>query len=124
MPSNCWLEASTADKGYIALATHKPKTYESPVSPKLITQHRPAPRYLLRVRSGMVDGELDVLARYQFKYGCLHAVYGTPMVYVGGVIAEGLDGGATFETWQGVLDPLLAGETLGVDSGVAEFVSR
>ena len=55
----------------------------------------------------MADKDLGLKARYQFKYGCLHGVYGTPMVFIGGV-AEGLDGGATFEDWKSVLDPLIA----------------
>lgn len=55
----------------------------------------------------MSDSELDLQTRYQFKYGCLHSVYGTPTVFVGGVMAEGLDGFATFESWKDVLDPLL-----------------
>lgn len=55
----------------------------------------------------MADRNLDLRARYQFKYGCLHGAYGTPMVFVGGILAEGLNGDATLENWHEVLDPVL-----------------
>lgn len=52
----------------------------------------------------MADSALDQNARYQFKYGCLHGIYGTPIVYVGGVYAESLSsGGASISTWRDVL---------------------
>lgn len=57
---------------------------------------------------GMADSALGIKTRNQFKYGCLHGVYGTPMIFIGGVMAESLDGGATMEDWKSVLDPLLA----------------
>lgn len=66
---------------------------------------------LRHVDSGMSASELNLQTRYQFKYGCLHGVFGTPLVFVGGVLAENLDGGATFETWQDVLAPLLSADT-------------
>lgn len=55
----------------------------------------------------MADSALNMKARYEFKFGCLHTVYGTPAVYVGGVHAEALDGDSSFEEWQEILDPLL-----------------
>lgn len=63
----------------------------------------------LPLRRGMSDSEVDTQTRFQFKYGCLHSVFGTPQVFVGGVLADGLDGEATFEDWQDLLDPLLGG---------------
>lgn len=56
----------------------------------------------------MADGALDQKARHQFKYGCLHNVYGTPIVYVGGVLAESLSSGsATIASWRHALDPIV-----------------
>lgn len=57
----------------------------------------------------MSDSEVDTQTRNQFKYGCLHGVFGTPQVFIGGVLAEGLDGEATFRDWQDLLEPLLGG---------------
>lgn len=62
----------------------------------------------------MANRRLGLKTRYQFKYGCLHGVYGTPLVFVGGVIAKGLDGRATFQDWKKVLDPLIAQAQSGV----------
>ncbi len=59
----------------------------------------------------MVNSNVETQTRIQFKYGCLHGVYGTPQVYVGGVFADGLDGGATFQDWQDILDPLIGATT-------------
>lgn len=56
----------------------------------------------------MADAEVEIQARNQFKYGCLHGVDGTPQVYIGGILASGLDGDATFQDWQDILDPLLS----------------
>lgn len=67
---------------------------------------------------GMADSNLNMKARYEFKYGCLHNVYGTPAVYVGGVHAGGLDGGSSFEDWQEVLDPLITGLASRIGSDV------
>ncbi|CAM9646283.1 unnamed protein product [Ectocarpus sp. 12 AP-2014] len=57
---------------------------------------------------GMADAEVEIHTRNQFKYGCLHGVDGTPQVYIGGILASGLDGDATFQDWQDILDPLLS----------------
>lgn len=57
----------------------------------------------------MDDPELNMQTRYQFKYGCLHGVSGTPFVYIGGVLADGLDGSATAAAWRKFLDPLVNG---------------
>ncbi|CAM9234266.1 unnamed protein product [Laminaria digitata] len=57
---------------------------------------------------GMADKNLGLKTRYQFKYGCLHGVYGTPIVFIGGVMAKGLNGRSTFEDWKRLLDPLVA----------------
>ncbi|CAM9507270.1 unnamed protein product, partial [Hapterophycus canaliculatus] len=57
--------------------------------------------------AGMADFELETQTRSQFKYGCLQGVHGTPEIYVGGILAESLDGGATFQEWKDLLDPLL-----------------
>lgn len=61
------------------------------------------------LRRGMSDDEVETLTRFQFKYGCLHGVFGTPEVFVGGVLADGLDGEATFQDWQDLLEPLVGG---------------
>ncbi|CAM9909317.1 unnamed protein product [Ascophyllum nodosum] len=66
-------------------------------------------------RSGLADGELDMKARYEFKYSCLHTVYGTPAVYIGGIFAQDLDSGSSFEEWQKTLDPLLERRTPKID---------
>lgn len=63
------------------------------------------------LRRGMADLEMEAQTRSQFKYGCLHGVHGTPQVYIGGVLADNLDGGATFEDWKALLDPLLVYST-------------
>lgn len=56
----------------------------------------------------MADSEVEMQTRSQFKYGCIHGVRGTPMVYIGGVLVDGLDGDSTFQDWQDVLEPLLS----------------
>lgn len=61
------------------------------------------------LRRGMSDDEVESQTRIQFKYGCLHDVFGTPQVFIGGVLADNLDGGATFQDWQDLLDPLVGG---------------
>lgn len=38
------------------------------------------------------------------------------MVFVGGILADDLDGGATLESWHQVLDPLLDGMLLSAGS--------
>lgn len=71
---------------------------------------------------GMASAEMETQTRSQFKYGCLHGVHGTPEVYIGGVLADNLDGGATFQDWQDLLDPLLAptsGPSAGFKRGAA-----
>lgn len=55
----------------------------------------------------MSDSEVDTQTRIQFKYGCLHRVFGTPQVFIGGVLAHNLDGEATFQDWQDLLEPLV-----------------
>lgn len=56
----------------------------------------------------MADGRLDQKTRYQFKYGCLHAVYGTALVFVGGILSESLSNGASsISSWRDVLGPLV-----------------
>lgn len=58
--------------------------------------------------SGMADDALDQNARHQFKYGCLHNIYGTPIVYVGGVLADSLSSGsATITSWRDLLAPIV-----------------
>ena len=59
----------------------------------------------------MADPDIETETRTQFKYGCLHGVDGTPQVYVAGVLAENLDGEATFQDWQDVLEPLVGRAT-------------
>eukprot|EP00752_Nemacystus_decipiens_P007426 g6638.t2 len=59
--------------------------------------------------TGMSDDDVEAQSRIQFKYGCLHGVFGTPQVFVGGVWAENLDGEETFQDWQDLLEPLVGG---------------
>lgn len=58
---------------------------------------------------GMADSGIETQTRSQFKYGCFHGVFGTPQVFIGGVLADNLDGEATFQDWQELLEPLLGG---------------
>lgn len=60
---------------------------------------------------GMSDSEVESQTRSQYKYGCLHGVFGTPTVSIGGVFVDGLDGESTFQDWQDLLEPLLGRPT-------------
>ncbi|CAM9486261.1 unnamed protein product [Choristocarpus tenellus] len=60
---------------------------------------------------GMADSTLNLKARNEFKYACLHQVYGTPTVLLGGVRVETLESSnASQQVWKSILDELLKPE--------------
>ncbi|CAM9601308.1 unnamed protein product [Discosporangium mesarthrocarpum] len=61
-------------------------------------------------QTGMASSATDFKARYQFKYACLHQVYGTPSVFVGGVASPELStSSATPDAWRSVLSTIALG---------------
>ena len=57
----------------------------------------------MNMRTG-AGKRIEMAARYMFKYGTLHGVYGTPQYKVNGVDVSGVD---DIGDWIALLDPLL-----------------
>ncbi|CAL5087079.1 unnamed protein product [Urochloa decumbens] len=58
--------------------------------------------------SGFSDRRTDSAARVSFKYGCTRGVFGAPFFFVNGFLQPGGGSPIDFNTWIGILDPLVS----------------
>ena len=57
--------------------------------------------------TGMADGNMDWLARVDWKFACSLGVSGTPMPYINRVFLDAGIADYTLTDWQKILDPML-----------------